>query len=135
MQFTIPQFIEKEPKIVGPFTFKQFIFIGVSGGLCILLYFVVPLSVFIIISVPLVGIGLSLALLKVEGVPLPTVIKNFFSFIFGSKLYLWKKKNFAPIAFKKEKTAAPEKIQNQPELKTIQGSQLNKLFINLETKK
>ncbi|TSC61742.1 MAG: SsrA-binding protein, partial [Parcubacteria group bacterium Athens0416_74] len=31
MQFQVPQFIEVEDKIVGPLTFKQFVFI--AGGL------------------------------------------------------------------------------------------------------
>jgi len=28
MEFTVPQFVEREPKLIGPFTFKQFIYIN-----------------------------------------------------------------------------------------------------------
>jgi len=57
MEFTVPQFIEKKAKIVGPFTFGQFLFIGIASGICLFLYFVLPLAVFIITSIVLLGGG------------------------------------------------------------------------------
>ena len=92
MQFTIPQFIEKEAKIVGPLTFKQFIFIGTAGAICIFLYFVVTLPVFIIIAVFLLGGASSLAFLKIKKTPIPLVLKNFFIFYLNQKFIFGRKK-------------------------------------------
>jgi hypothetical protein len=48
MRFSIPQFIEHTPKIIGPLTFKQFSFIGGAGAICFVLYFLLPQIIFII---------------------------------------------------------------------------------------
>ena len=137
MQFTIPQFIEKEAKIVGPLTFKQFIFIGTAGSICIFFYFVVTLPVFIIITVFLLGGAFSLAFLKIKKTPIPLVIKNFFIFLFKPKIYLWKKKSFAPRVLKKAKKSkkTEEIIKKESPLKVGRKGRLGRLFTSLETKK
>ena len=141
MQFTIPQFIEKEPKIIGPFTFKQFIFIGIAVAICIFLYFTVPMFVFVVSAIILLGGGFSLALLKVERTPLPTIIKNSFLFLFKPKLYLWKKRNFTPRVLKRERFLTSQKKEDEkkekenPLLSFGKGGRLKKLFTNLEVKK
>ncbi|PIR72179.1 MAG: hypothetical protein COU42_02190 [Candidatus Nealsonbacteria bacterium CG10_big_fil_rev_8_21_14_0_10_36_24] len=142
MEFTVPQFIEKEPKIVGPFTFKQFIFIGIAGGLSIFLFFTVPFLVFIILAIILVGGAFSLAFLKIERISLPVFIKNFLIFITKPKIYLWKKKT-SPLKFlpaengkEKKKLETKEKTEEgrKPKLKVIKGGRLHELFTHLETK-
>jgi len=61
MRFTIPQFIEYEAKIIGPFTFKQFVYIGLAGAVGFVLYFSVPFYLFIITCLILGGGALSMA--------------------------------------------------------------------------
>ena len=135
MQFTVPQFIEKEPKIVGPLTFKQFIFIGVAGGICLFLFFTVSLFVFIILAIVLLGGAFALAFLKIGKTSLPIFIKNFFSFLFKPKVYLWKKKTSPPKFLRKEKVEEKEEeIEEESKLKVSKGSRLNELFTHLETK-
>lgn len=135
MEFTVPQFIEREPKIVGPFTFKQFIFIGIAGGICIFLFFTVSLFVFIIMAIVLLGGAFALAFLKIGKTSLPVFIKNFFSFLFKPKIYLWKKKTSPPKFLKKEKVKVKkEEIEEESKLKVSKGSRLDELFTRLETK-
>jgi hypothetical protein len=136
MEFTVPQFIEKEAKIVGPFTFRQFIFIGTAGGICLLLFFVLPFFAFIIVAIILLGGALALALLKVGKTSLPVFIKNFFIFIFKPKLYLWKKKTSPPkfLGRKKEIKKEEEKIEKKSKLKVTKGGRLDELFTRIETK-
>ena len=139
MEFTVPQFIEKEAKIVGPFTFKQFIFIGIAGGVSIFMYFVLPFFLFIILAVPLVGVAFALAFLKVSRTSLPTFIVNFFTFFFKPKIYLWDKKTGSPKFLKKEKVMAQDLIKEKDDkegvkLKVSRGSRLDELFTKLETK-
>ncbi len=134
MEFTVPQFIEREPKIVGPFTFKQFIFIGIAGGICLFLFFTVSLFVFIIMSIVLLGGAFALAFLKIGKTSLPVFIKNFFIFLFKPKVYLWKKKTSPPKFLRKEKVKEEEEIGEESKLKVSKGSRLDELFTRLETK-
>jgi len=137
MEFTVPQFIEKEARIVGPFTFKQFIFIGTAGGICLLLFFVVPLVFFVPLAVILLGGAFALAFLKVERTSLPMFIKNFFLFIFKPKIYLWQKKSAPPTILKQEKEVikkTEEGAKVESTLKVVRGSKLRELFTYLETK-
>jgi hypothetical protein len=141
MEFTVPQFIEKEAKIVGPLTFKQFAFFGVAVGFCVFLWFVLPSIVFFIVAIPLVvGAGV-LAFYKKEGIPIPNLIGSWFLFIFKPKIYLWKKKGVAPKFFKLDKKKREiareieeEPIQKKSSLKMHRGSNLNKLSTQVETK-
>ncbi len=126
MEFTFPQFIEKESKIVGPLTFKQFIYVGTAGGLCIFLYFFIPFWLFIITTVLLLGWALALAFLKIGGATLPVFIKNMFVYIFRPKIYLWKKENISPKLYSKKE----EKTQ----FKISEKSRIKQLFTNLQTK-
>ncbi len=136
MDFTVPQFIEKKAKIVGPLTFRQFIFIGTTGGTCLFLYFVLPLTAFIITSIILVGGGFALAFVKINKTSLPVFIKNFFIFLFKPKIYLWRKKTMLSKVFKKEKKVEEKKIKSKEKsvLKIAKGSRLGDLFTSLETK-
>ena len=38
MQFKVPQFLDIEDKIFGPFTFKEFVYLAGGAGLCFVLY-------------------------------------------------------------------------------------------------
>jgi len=136
MEFVVPKFIEREAKIVGPFTFKQFIFIGVAGGLCIFLYFVLPISVFIIVAIILLGGAFALAFLKIKKTSLPVFIKNFFIFLSRPRVYLWKKRGVPPKFLKKEKKAirGEEEIKKESNLKVARDSKLSDLFTRIETK-
>ncbi len=92
MRFTIPQFIEHEAKIIGPLTFKQFVFVGIAAAICFVLYFSVSFEIFILGCIVLGGISIAFAFLKIEGIPLPQVFANFLKFSFTPKKYLWEKK-------------------------------------------
>lgn len=92
MQFKVPKFLEREPLIVGPLSFKQFLYFGAAALILFLLHYLVPFYLFLILLIILVGLAFSLAFVKIEGVPMPTVILQSFGFIFTSKMYLWQKK-------------------------------------------
>jgi len=137
MQFTVPKFIEKEAKIVGPFTFKQFIFVGIAGGICLFLYFTVSFGVFIVFSIFIIGIAFSLAFIKIEKTPLPIVIKNFFLFLTEPKIYLWKKKPIAPRIppeTQREKKQTLKREEEKLSLKITEKSKLRDLTTRLKIK-
>ena len=126
MRFTVPQFIEREAKIVGPMTFRQFIFIAIAGAICFFIYNIAPFSVFVISCVVFGGSALALAFLEVQGRSLPVVLSNLLRFNFAPKMYLWKKSQVPIKILKKETVIQPEKEQETP-LKIAEKSQLKKL--------
>jgi hypothetical protein len=132
MRFTLPQFIEHEPKIVGPLTFKQFIYIGVAGGICFILYFTVPFSIFLIACLILGGGAMALAFLKIGGRSLPTILGNFLKFSLSPKIFIWRKIEAPITVFKKEKIKKEEADEELP-LKIAEKSQLKKIKTKIET--
>ena len=59
MQFQVPQFIEVEDKIVGPLTFKQFIYLAGGGGVIAILYAFLPLFFVILLGIPVAAFALA----------------------------------------------------------------------------
>jgi hypothetical protein len=97
MQFQVPQFIDHDPKILGPFTLKQSMYVGSALGISFLLYFpMVQASnnffFYILICGALFGVAIALAFIKVEGLGIPLVIKNFVNFKLNTKLFKWERK-------------------------------------------
>jgi len=136
MQFTVPQFIEHEAKIIGPLTFKQFIFIGAAGAVCFVLYFSIAkinFFLFLILSIIILGVGAALALLKIGGQGLPTILTNFLRFSLGSKIYIWKEKGTPITIFKKVEIKKEVKKEELP-LKIAEKSQLKKIRNEIEMK-
>jgi len=138
MDFIVPQFIERAPKIVGPFTFKQFAFIAVAGAISIFLYFFVPFALFIVIALVLFCGAFALAFLKTGGFPLPTVIKNAFFFLGKPRIFLWRKKTIPPKMAQKtgkpKNETSQETDKEESVLKIGARSHLKNLSTILETK-
>ena len=42
MDYQVPQFIEVEDKLVGPLTFKQFVYLAGGAGICVILFVFLP---------------------------------------------------------------------------------------------
>lgn len=141
-QFTVPQFIETQPKIVGPFTFQQLIYVGTAGVILFILYFSVSFGVFLLIALILAPFSLALALVKINGVPLPTIIKNLLLLTLSPKIYVWRKASIPIVkTVKKEEKTKNKKIKKVkeppqgPSLKVAEESKLKKLFVELEMKR
>lgn len=134
MRFTVPQFIEHEAKIVGPLTFKQFIYFGIAGSICFILYFSVPFSIFLLSCIVLGTTALTLAFIKIGGRGLPTILSNLLRFSIAPKMYIWKKSEKPITVFEKEIKKNLEEREEELPLKIARGSRLNKLSTQIETK-
>ena len=89
MQFQVPQFIDTEDKIVGPLSIRQFLYIVVAAGLSTLLYFTVQMWLWAILSIPLLGLGIAMALVKVNGRPFSKLLMAGFSYYWKPQTYVW----------------------------------------------
>jgi len=92
VRFKVPQFIETEEKVVGPFTLKQFVWVG-GGGALIFVVFQFGLGLFwsFFAIIPIMTASLAMAFYRVDGMPLPTYIMQALGFLLGTKRYYFKK--------------------------------------------
>ncbi len=88
-QFTVPQFIDVEDKIIGPITVRQFIILMISLGLDILCYKILDFAAFIFATIIVLGTGGILAFLKINGRPFHYFILNFVQTIKKPSLRVW----------------------------------------------
>ncbi len=91
MRFRVPQFIDVEDKIFGPFTFKQFIYLVGGAGICFILYKALPFFIAFLFIIPVAGIALALTFYEVNGKPFIFILEASIKYFFQNKLYLWKK--------------------------------------------
>jgi hypothetical protein len=138
MRFTVPQFIEREAKIIGPLTFKQFTYIGLGVVICFITYQIANFYVFIASCIIFGGGGLALAFLQVNGRSLPLALNNLLKFNTAPKIYIWKKRDVPIRVLKKEKIptlSSRNKEKEELPLKIAEKSQLKRLKTNIEVSK
>jgi hypothetical protein len=139
MRFQVPQFIEREARVVGPFTFKQFIYLGVPTAAAFFLYFVAPFFVFLFSTVVFLSIGFLFAFVNMGGRSFPTILMNFLHFSVGPKTYIWKKglpanpaqtrHNFADVGG----IEADQPLAEKPKVKLVKESKIKTLATHVET--
>jgi hypothetical protein len=93
MRFEVPQFIEIEDKIFGPFTWKQFIYLGGGVGLAVVLFFTTPFIVFLLFGAPIAGLAALLAFYPVNNRPFSNFLESIVYFYKSSRVYHWRKKS------------------------------------------
>lgn len=135
MRFQVPQFIEREARVVGPLTFKQFIYLGVPTAAAFFLYFVAPFFVFLFSTVVFLSIGFLFAFVNMGGRSFPTILMNFLHFSVGPKIYIWKK-GIPPMQTSQAAWTEPaqEGIQ-KPKIKLVKESKIKVLATHVETNK
>lgn len=93
MRYQVPQFIEIEDKVIGPFTVKQFIYTIGGVGLSFICYTFLPL----LLAIPLIAfieaLSLALAFYKINNKPFIDFLESAFNFYTSSNLYIWKKED------------------------------------------
>jgi len=132
MEFTVPQFIEHEAKVIGPFTFKQFIIVAIAGIICFVAYYKTPLWIFIPVCIIVGGGALAIVFVKIQGRSPLVMVANFISFIFSPKVYLWKRK-IVPIRVTPRKPLKEEEKVKEQMPKRVKKSRLRELSIKIET--
>ena len=129
MQFRVPQFLERQPLIIGPLAFKQSLYFGVAILMLVFIHSIAPFPIFLICAVVLISMAFGLAFIKIEGIPLPEVITQSFGFILSPKMYLWQKKeNLRPVKF----IAKKQEEEKEEPLRVAPKSILKKLHSKVE---
>lgn len=91
MRYQVPQFVDIEDKIVGPFTLKQFLIY--LGGVFVLipLYLIFDLSLFITLAIPVIGLCVLFAHFRIHGKTLFAVISNAVNFSLRGQHFIWRR--------------------------------------------
>ncbi|MEK7564556.1 MAG: PrgI family protein [Patescibacteria group bacterium] len=112
MQFKVPQFLEVEDKIFGPFTFKEFIYLAGGAGMCFVIYELLGLLLGLVPMLAVAGFSLTLTFYKPNNKPFIEMLEAGLRYGLQSKLYIWKRRqnkvnpNKTIEAAKKEKEVA-----------------------------
>lgn len=92
MQFKVPQFLDIEDKIFGPFTFSEFVYLAGGAGLCYVLYKALGLLLGLIPILAVAGLAVALVFYKPNNKPLVNMIEAWIRYTAQSKLYIWQRK-------------------------------------------
>ena len=91
MQYGVPQFINVEDKIVGPFTGKQTLCLIIGGGLLMLFFTVFDFIFFALLAMFIIPITLAFAFWKPKGISVSRFIMNKINFSTSQRLYVWRR--------------------------------------------
>ena len=132
MQFKVPQFLDIEDKIFGPFTFSEFVYLAGGAGLCFVIFKLLGFWFGAIPILLVAGLALALTFYRPNNKPLVNMIESGIKYAMQDKLYIWKKhknKNF-----KKEEALASknkELTMSQSNIR-LTGSKLKDLAWSLD---
>lgn len=113
MYSNVPQFINKEDKIVGPLTAKQLGWLGAGGVSLIVLWNLFDFSTFLVLAIIVGAICGSFAFYRPYDQPLLKFLTSSIFFAVNPKMYIWKR-NYDKIetvsrSQKKKKNTTPTK--------------------------
>ena len=80
-----------EDKIAGPFSLRQLLYVVGGGIVTFLAFTLLPFFAALLIGLVALGGALALALVKVNGQPLPRIAFAALGFFWKPRLYLWKR--------------------------------------------
>ncbi|MFA5270042.1 MAG: PrgI family protein [Patescibacteria group bacterium] len=135
MATKIPQNIDKEDKLVGPLTLKQFLYLLGGAALTFIAYQYYAIGYlfiteFVVIGLALMALAVMLAFVQINGRPFITFLASLGSFLTAPKQRFWHKNNHLDsMAVKLAKPTATTPTA----AKSIDKSQLEKLATILDT--
>ncbi|MDP3043224.1 MAG: hypothetical protein Q8N21_02390 [bacterium] len=89
LQFTVPQFIDVEDKIIGPITVRQFLILLAGSLLIAVCYKIFDFSAFVTAGVLIFGFSGILAFLKINGRPFHFFVLNLIQTFRRTRLRIW----------------------------------------------
>ncbi len=126
MRFVVPQFIDIEPKIMGPVSLRQFLILLATGGLIFVCYKLADFTLFLIETVVLFALGGIIAFFKVNGQPVHFFLLNFLQSAKRPKLRVWYKEGIeAKEVILSEKVKEKEEEIARPPLSSKRLSEIS----------
>jgi hypothetical protein len=89
-QYKVPQDVESEDKLIGPFGFRQFVYLLVAAAMGATAYFLARMALaLVVIPLPVMGLALVLALPLRKDQPMETYLAAIVRFLFKPRQRLW----------------------------------------------
>ncbi len=131
-QFTVPQFIDVESKIIGPITTRQFLIILAAAVIVGISYKLFDFSLFLLITVIVLAIAAVFAFVKVNGRPFHYFILNITQTIRRPGVRVW---NNRLTVFEEVDKTPIVKAEKKPVVKEqYKKSRLAELALVVDTK-
>ena len=131
MQFRVPQKIDLEDKVIGPFTIKQFLYLLAGGMLDYIWLRFFSFGIFVLLAIPTTIFFIAMAVARVQDQPFPKFLGSLILFLFKPKQRTWGREAPLPkLMVIKEK----ERKEAHPEAKKMTKGELEKLSAILDTK-
>ena len=127
MQYTVPQFIDREDKIVGPITVRQFLIMIVAAIFIAIAYALLRFTYFIIVGIVILLITGVIAFARVNGRPFHFFLISFIERLKKPHIRVWNKEltnSELKFYLKKKEEEKPEERNTRPRLTTSRLSQL-----------
>lgn len=90
-QFQVPQFIDYQARLLGPFTIRQSAILGLAGVIIFVLYFMLEKFLFYPVAFLVATAAVLFSFIQINGRPLSSFFTSFFSFFVSPQLYIWQK--------------------------------------------
>ena len=130
MQFKVPQFLEIEDKIFGPFTFRQFVYLAGGAGLCFILFRLLGIYLGGIPILLIAGFALLLAFYRPNDKPFVFMLEAGFKYVLQDKLYIYKKDEDR--INERRATVSMEKVMDRNKVARLGGNKLRDLAWSLD---
>jgi len=92
-QYSVPQFVDRETRLIGPLTVRQILTLGAAAGLLFIIFFILDFFAFTIAVVVVSAVALALAFVQINGKPLLYLLTSFLNFFLQPRTYLWKRRS------------------------------------------
>lgn len=134
MQFKVPQFLEIEDKIFGPFTFREFVYLVGGAGICYILFKLLGFTLGAIPILAVASLSVALTFYRPNGKPFINMVEAAMKYAMQNKLYIWQRRlnkkseqgeNIKEIAMIKKETMSKNGVK-------LSGSKLRDLAWSLD---
>ncbi|HBH46765.1 MAG: hypothetical protein A2445_00025 [Candidatus Jacksonbacteria bacterium RIFOXYC2_FULL_44_29] len=96
LQYSVPQFVDVENKVIGPISVRQFVIIAAEIGIIFCLYKFTDFTMFLFGTIITVAVAILFAFIKVNGRPFHYFMLNFLMSVKNPHLRVWKKVEIPP---------------------------------------
>ena len=132
-QFTVPQFIDVEDKIIGPVTTRQFIIMLTTALFIFIFYKLLAFTPFLILAVIFFGAGGTLAFVRINGQPFHFFLLNLLQTWRSPHLQIWDKTTPEGMLRMYMQTTAPAPPPVKPRKEVVTSSRLNEIALIVDT--
>jgi len=92
MEFQIPQFIGEKPKIVGPLTLAQFLYLAGAALVSFIGFRIFNFFLWILLTLIVGAVAVCLAFVKVNGQGLPKILVAALHYFWAPRVYTWQRR-------------------------------------------